>query len=79
MPFRDIVPPGDTLPAAGCSGMLGNEDRVLPPGSLSSIVPWFSGRKASLDETVSFRHHGVHPLGFELFEFFPLQPEFAPE
>ena len=59
--------------------MLRNKDRMLPPGSLFTIVPWLSGRQASLNETLGFVHNGVDPLGLELLEFSPLQPEPAPE
>ena len=59
--------------------MLRNKDWVIPPGCLFTIVPWVSGRQASLNEAPRLVHNAFNPLGFELLKLFPLQPEPAPE
>ena len=79
MALRDIMPLGNTLPATGCSCMLCNKDWMLPPGCLFAIVSRLSRRQASLNEALGVVHNAINPLGLELLEFFPLQPEPAPE
>ena len=79
MALPDIMPLGNTLPAAGCGSMLRNKDWVIPPGCLFTIVPWLSGRQASLNEAPRLVHNAFNPLGLELLKLFPLQPEPAPE
>ena len=73
MARRDIMPLGNTLPAAGCGSMLRNKDRMLPPRRLFAIVPGLSGCQASLNKAPGFVHNGVNSLGLELLEFSPLQ------
>ncbi|GCE84623.1 hypothetical protein MSKU9_2764 [Komagataeibacter diospyri] len=53
---RHGVPFGNTAPAAGAGGMLGNEDRVSPPRGLPAVPVRVGGGESGGDEIRRVRH-----------------------
>jgi hypothetical protein len=66
-------------PAAGDSGVLGNEDRVVPHRGLFPVVRRIGGSDSFLDELLSVRHHCVKPLALQVFPFSGTQVESTAE
>ena len=65
--------------AAGCGGMLSDEDRVVPHRSLLAVIRWIGGGETLLNEFLTVRHHGVQPLALQVFPFSGTKPESATE
>src|SRR5271157_5805451 len=65
--------------AAGCGGMLSDEDRVVPHRSLLAVIRWIGGGEMLVDELLSVRHHGFQPLALEVFPFSGTEVESATE
>lgn len=62
--FRHGMPFGNTAPAAGAGGMLGNEDRVPAPWGLPAITRGVCGGKAGGNEVRRVAHDfGQAPFG----------------
>ena len=66
-------------PAAGCGGVLSDEDRVVPHRSLLAVIRWIGGGETLLNEFLPVRHHGVQPLALQVFPFSGTEAEPATE
>src|SRR6476661_7938256 len=79
MTFRNLVHFLETSPAAGRGGVLRDEDRMVSPGRLPSVVPRLCGREPFLDEFAALLHHPIDAPGFEIGAFSRAEAELSAE
>jgi hypothetical protein len=77
--FGDAVELVEATAAAGPRSMLRDEDGVIPPWRLPSIVARLGRRDPLAQESLSLREDGVQPFPLEIGEFSPLEREAAAE